>query len=351
MTSGKLTAYSGLTTKIRAMKKQLLTPAQFEEIAHFTSVAELISYLQTFPSYADVLASIDPALAHRGEVEAKMTFSTYYDFSKIFHFAGTAQKKYLNYFFIKYEVSILKACMRNIMDSRTEVDPILTDKHFKQHTQLDIDKLISCTNMDDFIANLAGTIYEKPLGKIHALEYPVLFDYELTLDLFFFTYIWTHQELFVPRGERKYFVNSFGANIDLLNVLWIYRCKNYYTVSDAQIYSFLIPINYRISNSEIKRMVEAGGNEELFENIKQCYYGKTYGFDPLTSIETQFNEIMHQIYMEDFKKSPYSLAAINAYFHLKNLEIARVVTALECIRYGYKPDVISKYIEQKRGVM
>ena len=60
---------------------------------------------------------------------------------------------------------------------------------------------------------------------------------------------------------------------------------------------------------------------------------------------------MNKVYLQEFKESPYSLASINAYFQLKNLEVAKVVTAMECIRYGYKPDVISQYINQKRGVL
>lgn len=351
MASGKLIAYSGLTTKIRAMKKQLLTPSQYDEIAQFTSVAELIGFLQTLPTYADVLAGLNPEAAHRGEVETQMTFSTYKDFSKIFHFAGTAQKKYLDYYFMEYEVAILKACMRNIMDSRTTVDPVLTDVHFNRHTQLNIEKLVASTTMDEFIENLSGSVYEKPLKKIHELEFPILFDYEIGLDLFFFTYIWKNQEHFVPKGESEYFVNSFGSQIDLLNILWIYRCKNYYTVTASQIYSFLIPINYRLTTSDIKSFVESENNDILFELISKCYYGRNYGFDLNSSIEIQFNSILHTIYMDDFKKSPYSLACINAYLHLKTVEIARVVTALECIRYGYKPDVISQYIEEKRGVL
>ena len=59
-----------------------------------------------------IRGGMDPALAHRGEVESRMTFSTYSDFSKIYHFAGNSQKKYLEYYFMKYEISILKACMR-----------------------------------------------------------------------------------------------------------------------------------------------------------------------------------------------------------------------------------------------
>ncbi len=333
MRNGRLTAYSGMTTKIRAMKKNLLSPAQYEEITHITTVPDLISYLQNFPSYASVLINMDAANTHRGAVESRMTFSTYSDFSKIYHFAGNAQKKYLEFYFMKYEIAVLKACMRNIMDSRrTNANPVLTDKHFKRHTKINIDKTINSTTMDEFIENISGCVFEKPLRKVHQLENPTLFDYEMTLDLSFFTHIWKHPENFVPKGEYKYFENAFGSQIDLLNILWIYRCKNYYTLSDSQIYSFLIPVNYHLERSRIKEMVEAENNNILFELISSCYYGKTYGFDSSKSMESQFGSILNDIYMKDFKESPYSLAAINAYFHLKNLEVAKVVTAMECIR-------------------
>ena len=186
MLKGNLVAYSGMTTKIRAMKNKLLSPEQYEEITHFTTVAELISFLQTTPAYGEVLASMDPALAHRGEVESRMTFSTYSDFSKIYHFAGNSQKKYLEYYFMKYEISILKACMRNIMDSRSNANPVLTDKHFKRHTKINIDKLVLSNTIEEFVDNLSGTLYEKPLREVLKLDNPVLFDFEMNLDLFFF---------------------------------------------------------------------------------------------------------------------------------------------------------------------
>lgn len=351
MLKGRLTAYSGLTTKIRAMKKLLLSDSQYEEIAHISTVPELIRYLQAFPSYASVLSDLDPDNAHRGEVESRMTFSTYYDFSKIFHFSGESQKKYLEYFFMKYEIAVLKTCLRNIMDSRTETEPLLINKHFKRHSKFDVDKLSSCETLEDYISTLEGTVYEKPIKKIWQLENPILFDFEIALDLFFFNYIWSHQNVFVPKRENKLFRDIFGTNIDLLNILWIYRCKNYYNLSDSQIYSFLIPIYYNLERSDIKVFVEAGSNKEFFEQINRCSYGRTYGFDPTLSIESQFGGILDNIYMKEFKESPYSLAVINAYFHLKNLEVAKVVTAMECIRYGYKPEVISQYINQKRGVL
>ena len=351
MRKSKLIAYSGMTTKIQAMKNKLLSAKQYEEITHFSTVQELIGFLQSIPSYADVLAGMDPTLAHRSEVESRMTFSTYSDFSKIYHFAGKSQKRYLKFYFMQYEIAILKACMRNIMDSRTKVDPVLTDNHFKRHTKIDVDKLTTSLTIEEFVENLSGTIYEKSLRDIQKLENASLFNYEISLDLFFFSYIWNHQNSFVPKGEKKYFQHLFGSQIDLLNILWIYRCKNYYILSDSQIYSFLIPIYHHIDKSDIKRFVEADNNAELFELISNCYYGKNFGFDGSKSMESQFGEIINTINMKEFKDAPYSIASISAYFNLKNLEVAKVVTALECIRYGYKPEVISQYINQKRGVL
>ena len=220
---------------------------------------------------------------------------------------------------MKYEISILKACMRNIMDSRSNANPVLTDKHFKRHTKINIDKLVLSNTIEEFVDNLSGTLYEKPLREVLKLDNPVLFDFEMNLDLFFFSYIWNHPDYFVPKGERPYFKKSFGPHIDLLNMLWIYRCRNYYVLSDAQIYSFLIPVNYYLDKNEIKRMVEAENNTVLYEIISNSYYGKTYGFDSTKNMEAQFSDILDTINMKDFKDAPYSLAAINAYFHLKNM--------------------------------
>ena len=351
MANGKLTAYSGMTTKIRAMKKRLISPSQYEEITHFTTVSELISYLQTFPSYAEVLSNIDASQAHRGEIEARMTFSTYRDFSKIFHFAGSSQKNYLQFYFMKYEIATLKACMRNIMDSRSGTVPVLVNKHFKQHSKLNIDNLINSLTIEDFVNNLSGSVYEKPLKKVMNLENPILFDFEMSLDLFFFNYIWTHSDSFVPKGEKSYFINSFGSQVDLLNIMWIYRMKKYYSLDDSQIYAFLIPIYYNLDRSTIKDFVEAENDDTFFGILNSCYYGRVYGFNDHDDMETQFGGILNDIYMNDFKNAPYSQAAINAYLHLKGLEVAKVVTAMECIRYGYKPDAIAHYINRKKGVL
>ena len=50
-----LLAYSGITTKVRAMESRLLKPEQFRELAEQEDVRSAADYLKEQPAYAEVL--------------------------------------------------------------------------------------------------------------------------------------------------------------------------------------------------------------------------------------------------------------------------------------------------------
>ena len=49
-----LLAYSGITTKVRAMESRLLKPEQFQELAEQEDVRSAADYLKAQPAYAEV---------------------------------------------------------------------------------------------------------------------------------------------------------------------------------------------------------------------------------------------------------------------------------------------------------
>lgn len=348
MSGGSLLAYSAITTKIRAMHSNLLSDAQFEEIAHCPTVASAFAYLQKTEGYEQLFAEIDPSTIHRGQIEWLLNFSTYEDFSKIFHFAQKNQRKYLNLYFMRYEIYNLKRYMRSVLDPRQSEGISIVENDFEKHSRINTKKVAESTNMYEFADNLAGTIYQEPITRVNTtLENPSLFDYEMALDMFYFSTLWDKKDKLFGESERKFITNSYGSRIDLLNILWIYRCKAYYTVSNAAMYTFLLPINYKLRKSEIKALVEAETVSEVLEIASETYYGKKYHFSTDTALEEQCNSIIDGIIAKDFKQTPYSLAAINAYFHLKNGESAKIITALECIRYGYPPERVLQYVKGK----
>ena len=92
---GNVMAYSGITTKVRAMSAKLLTEKDFEQIAGLRSVPEAIEYLKGKPAYAPYVNKMDVSLYHRGNVEKILYQSLFDDYSRIFRFAGMEQKTFL----------------------------------------------------------------------------------------------------------------------------------------------------------------------------------------------------------------------------------------------------------------
>ena len=164
---GNVMAYSGLTTKIRAMQAKLLTQADYETISGFTDVVQVVEFLKTKPAYAVYMDQLELAHLHRGDIEKMLYQSLYNDYTRIFRFAGIDQKKFLKIYWKKYEVSVINYCLRivfNHYDKPYDLD--YKKEFFDKYSKLSIDKLITSTNIDELVDNLRGSEYYEALKPI-----------------------------------------------------------------------------------------------------------------------------------------------------------------------------------------
>ena len=92
---GNVMAYSGITTKVRAMSAKLLTAGDYDTIAGLGTVTEAIEYLKDKTAYAPYVNRMDISLYHRGNVEKILYQSLFDDYSRLFRFAGMKQKTFL----------------------------------------------------------------------------------------------------------------------------------------------------------------------------------------------------------------------------------------------------------------
>ena len=58
-----------------------------------------------------------------------------------------------------------------------------------------------------------------------------------------------------------------------------------------------------------------------------------------------YQEIMRNLRRQAARKYPYSLAVIEEYLFLREEEINRLTTAMECIRYGLDADQTLRYVQ------
>lgn len=344
---GKLLSYSGITTKIRTMQSNLLTENDYRELATLPSVSDVAIFLKNRPAYKELFADVDETRLHRGQIERLLNLSLYKDFTKIFNFANPEQRKFLSLYFMRYEASILKTCMRSVLNSNSDIpNKDIVKDFFERYSTIDMDKLFVSHTIEEFISCLKGTDYYKPLSKLLDLPTPTLFDYEMTLDLFYFSKLWKLSQKYLKKEELKSLSACYGSKIDLLNIQWIYRSKKYYHLSPADIYALVIPVSYKLNKQDLMHLVEAPSIEEFNFALTSTYYAKFFPADNITGeyLEDLYIKLLDKIYYSSGRKNPYSVASMNTYLYRKGHEVDKLTTALECIRYGLDSNETVNYL-------
>lgn len=349
---GNLLTYSGLATKVRAMESRFITDRQFQELAALSTVGEALEFLRSQPSYSGILADADSGI-HRSELEKLLTLSRYRDFEKLYRFSGPGPRKFLNLYFSNFEISLIKRCLRNLSHpDRGALDLSMFQDFFSRHSRLDTSRLTSAASLSELTDALRDTPYHALFARLEEQDGASLFDYELQLDLYHFQWVWKTKDKFLNKEEKKTLTQCFGAQLDLLNAQWIYRSKKYYNLQPKDIYPLLIPVNYRLRREDITKLAETGTVEEFFQALNGTYYGNLAYTDLQSQpdLEILYEQVMDRIHALTARNHPYSNAILNSYFYFKNLEIHRLITAIEGIRYGIAPaEIISYIIKDKKG--
>ena len=332
-----LLAYSGITTKVRAMESRLLKPEQFRELAEQEDVRSAADYLKEQPAYAEVFDGLDDTKLHRGYIEQILTQSEYRDFTRLYRFSCMKQRKFLDLYFKHYEVEVIKKLLRHMLGGREgQTDLSMFQGFFEKHSELDLETLCRAKNFSEFTEALEGTVYGKLLSQMQEKGQTGLFDCELKLDLFYFQLLWKLRNKLLSKTERKILDDCFGSRLDLLNIQWICRARSFYRLSQAEIYALLIPVHYRLRADKVKLLVEAEDDAKFFAVLRETPYGKQEELQTgqMPDIQLLSNQMLNRIYGRTGHRYPHSPAVLDSYLYRKELEMRKIVTALEGIRYG-----------------
>lgn len=342
---GTLLKYSGIVTKVRAMSSHLLTADDYITIANSVSVLDVVAYLKKHPAYEDAFSDLNEQLLHRGDIEKILIQSLYKDYSKLYRFGNSDIREFLLFYLRRYEIDLINYCFRIVFNEYPEpFDLAHKREFFDQYSSISIDMLITSTNIEELVYHLQGTEYYEPLAKLQNQTNATLFDYNLALDLYYYTSLWKNAKKHLKHKELEVSNNEIGCKIDLLNLQWIHQAKMYYSLSISEIYALLIPINYHLSKEQFKALVEAPTIDDFNNLVLQTYYGKRYARHKIVSLEHMYKTCLVQCYKKDCRDSPYSLAPVTMYLYQKEEEIRKITTALECIRYEIDPSESLNYI-------
>lgn len=345
---GNLFTYSGLATKVKAMKRNLLKPSQYQELASMDCVSSAVEYLKRLPAYHDIFAGADTGNLHRAAIEEFLLQAEYHDFSKLYRFSNLSQRKFLDMYFMRYEITVLKRCLRSIMGKQPlDIRLLRFQEFFERHSQLNLMKLTSSRTLSEFAENLTDTPYGLVFHKLSRQEHMTLFDCEMSLDFLYFRTMWKIKDKWTNKNEQTVLTECFGSRLDMLNLQWIYRCIRYYSMSEEEISSLLIPISYRLKPEQAKALSGTASAEEFFSVLETTYYGnlKLADLRQQPSPEKLSRQVLERIHQLTVLRDPYSIASVNSYLYFKELEIHQIITVIESIRYKFNPNQIISRLE------
>jgi len=99
-----------------------------------------------------------------------------------------------------------------------------------------------------------------------------------------------------------------GTEIDLRNILWLYRLKKYRGVAGDEAFGKLIPVRWRLTMAWWQRMASAANGTALLDAIASSPYGGV--FSSFTQPERALDAAVARMCGIEAKRNPNSIAGL-----------------------------------------
>jgi len=158
----------------------------------------------------------------------------------------------------------------------------------------------------------------------------------------------------LDRANRQALRCVLGAEIDLTNILWMYRLKRFRRVKGGSTYGYLIPIRYKLSRAATQIMADCETPKALLEEVAKSPYARNIFMEqsqqtklhvPSSSQEgfakkrltpeQQLTNAISKRYQMSARRYPDSLAPALAYLYKKKLEAQKVIAITTGLSDGF----------------
>jgi V/A-type H+-transporting ATPase subunit C len=255
----------------------------------------------------------------------------------------------------RFEIENLKNAFRLWFDRRVRGRNIEDARGYllrrRIHHAIDLEAIINADTLEQGADSLEGTPFAAIVRQQAAAvtEAASLFPLELALDRYLY-YSLTQAADRLGARDREIARRMIGVEIDLQNVSWLIRFKNFYSLEADRALGYTLPGGLNL-NPELMRQTYAA--ERTDRQISDLV-GKRYPeIAPLLASQeqtkfsarlTMIERILEQIMTIEVRKIltgyPFTIGIILAYFILKSDEIRKIMTVLNAKFYDWPEERI-----------
>ena len=265
MASG-VSGYAAISTRVRAMYSDLLTPQDITRLSDSPDFSTLISGLKSTPYGKYISGLKDNELTpRRGILQIRNRLADSY--SSVVQQSPEETRPLVKQLFRYFEVGNLKAVLRSIQTvSSWNSDLAPWDRvrevlfPFGSFSTIPAQAMVESGSITSAVELLHGSQYESAMSfamKRYSAEQN-LFPLEVALDLDYWRRLWGEVKNLKGK-DREMGGKLIGSLLDLNNLMWVIRYKTYHNLSEEELINYTLPFGYRVRDEDV-RAIAAGAD-------------------------------------------------------------------------------------------
>jgi len=341
-----------LAAKAKAMYGQRLKKEDYEELLRKGSVAEIAGYLKNETAYSSTLRDIYENRIHRGQLEGLIRQNMYEKIEKLLQFSMLTKNRFYRMNIVKREIEIILLALRSIMPDKLEEDesyatmiqdiPISLSDYFS----FDVNEISEIMTFEDILDILSQTPYLQII-KPYQVEKGTKIDFtsiERDLNNYFYKYAFQVIDESFSGKRRSELTDIYRTQIELLNIIKIYRFKKFFKVTNDQIRKSVVTLKSRMSDAFINELIEEPTAEGVLKRLEESKYNLYVDDSEYTYIEYFANNIKYNLAKRYMHFSIESPIVFTAYSILLEIEVTNIINIVEGIRYDTPQSEIEKLL-------
>ncbi|MBC8217923.1 MAG: V-type ATPase subunit [Planctomycetes bacterium] len=354
--AGPLSKYSFLNAKLRARISKILPDELFGELAKAVSVDAALGLLADTP-----FGGLEEIYSRTGDLklaELELLKSEIGLFKNIRKYIHQDCADLLDALLSQFEIENLKNAIRLYFDRKIRKRSVESSIHYILYERIlhdiPIDLVVNAENFEEIAGVCTGTPYGQIIQKYsHTVESEgSLFRMEVAFDHFYYQNLMASVAK-LNRRDRDIALRLTGVEIDLQNIDWIIRFKNFYDLPLEAVMAAIVPGGFNLDQAVMGDLYGAQNVTSVLQGfVKRKYPGLSALLSSQTSDSTSRLLLIRRILEEILKQEvqrilagyPFTIGIVLSYFILKRSELKKVRTILNAKYYGIEQERIESMI-------
>lgn len=327
-------SYSSINAKLKGMSSYKLDKEDLYELLRQNNLKSAIHVLQ---SEFYILDNIEDD-AQLVDVEQELDILLIADIKKIDRLLSGNDKKMFETYILKYKLKCIKNVLKRLVIKSSMKNTMRNVSLWINEIFTDLNGIKDAKTIDEFMAKLEKNKYSKIIEEyIKTHEVININEIETKLDIIYY------KDLFNIVKKDAKLEKMIGKQIDLYNILWIYRLNKYYKLSNEQKQNKIIPINYKIGKENINKLISANNYTDMKKILSNTIYESIFVEDE-TSIERNVYKYLYTLNKRIFNKNAYDISMVFSYVYLEQTYKDNVINILGGIVYNLEKTRIEEKI-------